>query len=181
MQYDTNNVHRAYIQTCCDIARRSTCLRSKCGSIVVLNNQIIGKGWNSPPHNTTPLTCQKDVLPSSFKSDKTCCVHAEQRALFDAVYYLGLHHISLATLAEATIYFARLDAEDHLIPSGHPYCTICSKLCADLGIGFFALHHDATVHGLEGIYIYPVDEYNTISFQYRDDRVQPKNRNGINE
>ena len=41
---------RKYIEEAIKIAELSTCQRAKCGSIIVKNNEIIGKGFNSPPN-----------------------------------------------------------------------------------------------------------------------------------
>lgn len=68
-------------------AKKATCTRSKCGSIIVKNGQIIGKGYNSPPkEESSPVRCQCEKSSYDKKvTDKTCCIHAEQRAIFDAL------------------------------------------------------------------------------------------------
>jgi deoxycytidylate deaminase len=38
-----------YIAKAAQIAQNATCQRSKCGSIIVKENEIIGTGYNSPP------------------------------------------------------------------------------------------------------------------------------------
>ncbi|MBU0457254.1 MAG: hypothetical protein ABH824_02430 [Nanoarchaeota archaeon] len=149
----------AYIHEAAKIAEYSSCLRSKCGSVIVNGNKIIGKGFNSPPLNKTIDHCFKDNLPEDFKSDKTCCVHAEQRAVMDAL------RNNPEEIADSRIYFIRLDQYGSVKKSGQPYCTICSKLVLDVGIAEFALWHD------DGIYVYNTEEYNRLSFQFRSSNI----------
>lgn len=133
-------------------AEKATCLRKKCGAVVVKTGEVIGKGFNSPPGDTIPDRCIKDGLPVEFKSDRTCCVHAEQRAIMNALrHYPG-------EIEGSTLYFTRLDNEGNMAKSGRPYCTICSKMALDVKIVKFVLWHK------EGITVYKMDEYNRISF-----------------
>ena len=133
-------------------AEKSTCLRKKCGAVVVKNNEIIGRGYNSPPNNKLLDKCLKDNLSNNFKSDRTCCVHAEQRAIMDALKHYPYE------VEGATLYFTRLDDDNNMTYSGKPYCTICSKMSLDAKLSRFVLWHD------EGICVYNTDEYNEISF-----------------
>lgn len=81
-QQEQKNV-LSFISQAIEIAKLSPCFRSKCGSIIVKNNEIIGQGYNSPPLDEKLDHCLKDDLPKGFKSDKTCCIHAEQRAIMN--------------------------------------------------------------------------------------------------
>lgn len=117
-----------------DIAKLSTCKRSKCGSVVVADDfQIIGYGYNSMPCNVSG-ECFKDKLDPTFKSDKTCCVHAEQRAIINMLK---------SDLKEkrytSSLFFIRLDENDQPKHSGKPYCSICSKMALDSEIRNFVL------------------------------------------
>ena len=134
------------------IAKKSTCYRSKCGSIIINNNQVIGRGYNSQPCNLNGL-CFKDELSSDFKSDKTCCIHAEQRAIIDSLK----NHPD--EVQGSNLYFIRLDEYDNPKHSGEPYCTICSKMALDVGISKFNLWHS------EGWTSYDADYYNKLSFK----------------
>lgn len=148
---------------CKKIAEKSTCFRSKCGAIIVKDKLILGKGFNSPPNGEILKFCKKDKLPADFKSDKTCCVHAEQRAIIDA-YENGY---TRKDFEHSAIVFVRLNEEGKIEPSGKPYCTICSKMWMDVsnGKGSWILFHKKEVWGEEGVYIYNVVEYNNISFE----------------
>ena len=147
---------KIYFDEAAKEALKSTCLRAKCGSVVVDVDEIIGKGFNSPPAN---LESQRKCLveKDSYNkkvSDKTCCVHAEQRAILDASAK------NPSRIKGATIYFVRLDENDKPETSKDPYCTHCSKLALDAGIKEFVLWHE------EGICIYGTEEYNLLSFDY---------------
>ncbi len=137
--------------------QQATCERRRCGSVIVApSGDIIGRGWNGPPAgDESQRRCgRKAELHPDFKSDKTCCVHAEWRAIFDA-----LRH-RLADVIGGTLYFAACnEAGEHLF-AGEPYCTICSKMALDVGLAFFALWHE------EGIRVYDTREYNDISFAW---------------
>lgn len=134
-------------------AKSSFCGRSRCGSIIVKDYNIIGQGHNSMPGNVCG-TCFKDTLPSNFKSDKTCCIHAEQRAIMDALSKYPKDIIG------STLYFVRINNKGEILKAGKPYCTICSKMVLDVGIAEFVLWHE------KGITVYDTKEYNDLSFQY---------------
>lgn len=139
-----------------EIAKMATCKRSKCGSIIVADEcVIIGEGYNSMPCNETG-ECFKDKLSPTFKSDKTCCIHAEQRAIMNALENRWRDQIKGSTL-----FFIRLDENDNPKHSGEPYCSICSKMALDVGIANFVLWHK------EGWTSYNTKEYNELTFQYK--------------
>lgn len=146
-----------HIQAAVHIARQATCLRSKCGSVIVKDGIIIGAGYNSPPANQEKQRrCHhdKNVLDKKI-TDKTCCVHAEQRAILDALK----NHPEKIT--GSTLYFIRLDEHDNPSVAGQPYCTICSKMALDVGILNFVLLH------AKGLTFYNTAEYNLLSYQYQ--------------
>lgn len=136
------------------IAAEAMCLRSSCGSVIVSDGEVIGRGHNSPPDGCAIDRCFKPDLPAGFRSDRTCCVHAEQNAILDALR----RHPS--RVAGSRLYFIRLDALGQPKPSGQPYCTICSKLTQAPGIAEFVLLH------ADGITVYGADEYNRTSFRH---------------
>ncbi len=102
-----NDSLRLIVNHFIEIAKISTCKRSKCGSVILVDDSfIIGHGYNSMPCNITG-ECFKDTLAPTFKSDRTCCVHAEQRAIMDALKGKWNNQIKGSTL-----FFIRLDHED---------------------------------------------------------------------
>jgi len=151
--YDAKN----YMEITVKIAKYSTCHRSQCGSIIVKKGKIIGTGFNSAPKNKSLDHCLKDDLPKDFRSDKTCCVHAEQRAIMDALKHKE------EDINGSRLYFIRLDEKGKKSFAGKPYCTICSKMALDSGISEFVLWHES------GITVYDTDEYNSLSFAHKEE------------
>jgi deoxycytidylate deaminase len=140
-------------------ARKSTCLRRKCGSIIVdIRGNIIGRGFNSPAGNLeSQRRCSYDKSEYDEKvTDKTCCIHAEQNAFFDALSKTGKRKLENYPV----LYFAEVDSEGNLIPAGEPYCTICSKSALEVGISGWVLQHES------GLYYYDSEEYNDKSFNF---------------
>ncbi|MFZ2150501.1 MAG: hypothetical protein WAZ12_01745 [Candidatus Absconditicoccaceae bacterium] len=141
-----------------NIAQQATCLRDKCGSIIVKNKEVIGSGFNSPPanqENQRRCNVDKTIYHKKIK-DTTCCVHAEQRAIMDVL------KTNPSKIAGSRLYFVRLNKDLNIEPAGKPYCTICSKMTLDSGVSEFVLLHP------EGVYIYDTDEYNKLSFEYNE-------------
>lgn len=89
-------------------------------------------------------------------TDKTCCVHAEQRAIMDAL------RNNSNEIAGSSLYFVRLNKNGTFSRAGKPYCTICSKMALDVGIEEFILWHK------QGICVYNTEEYNKLSFLYTE-------------
>ncbi len=143
-------------------AQKALCLRDKCGAVVVLNDKIIGQGFSGPAGAAVDKTkivaavrkCEFDFTQSPKpKSDRTCCVHAEWRAIIDAIKNVKNLHGSI-------LYFTRVDANGNILKSGEPYCTVCSRLALDTGISQFALWHES------GVRLYDTGEYNELSYKF---------------
>jgi len=136
------------------LQKNATCERSKCGSIIVQSDEIIGSGFNSPPQDLEEQRRCSYSKNSYYEkvTDKTCCVHAEQRAIMSAL------RKNPDKLSGSRLYFIRLDDNGTLSRAGEPYCTICSKMALDVGISEFVLWHD------KGVCVYDTKEYNALSF-----------------
>jgi deoxycytidylate deaminase len=136
-------------------AKKALCLKAKCGTVIVKNGEVIGKGYNAPPLDSeVNRMCDKEFGPGKPKYDKTCCMHAEWRAILNAF------EREPAKLKGSKLYFTRVDEKGEIIKSGKPFCTVCSRLALDVGIEKFVLWHE------EGICEYPTDEYNRLSYEY---------------
>lgn len=147
-----------YIEEAVKEANKSGCKQARCGCVIVKDEKIIGRGFNSPP---AELESQRRCFNSKKDfnnkvTDKTCCMHAEQRAMFDAL------RTNSDSIKGADLYFIRIDEEGIKLPAGKPYCTICSKMALDLGIKNFILFHK------QGIKVYDAREYNNLSFSFED-------------
>lgn len=149
---------RGFIDLASRVAVQSTCLRRKCGSVLVQYEEIIGAGFNSPPGELeSQRRCNLQTSRKDYDekvTDKTCCVHAEQRAILRALIN------NPDKIFGSTLYFSSVNENGIRIPSGEPYCTICSKLALEVGISKFVLEHK------EGIRAYDIEEYNDISYKY---------------
>lgn len=153
-----NPEENIWIAKAIKVAKQATCLRAKCGSVIVKDNTIIGQGYNSPPkelESQRRCTISKDAYDKKV-TDKTCCVHAEQRAILDACSK------NQGKLKDSTLYFIRLDEKGNPAYAGKPYCTICSKFALDVGISTFVLVHQT------GPKAYNTVDYNVLSFQYTE-------------
>lgn len=141
-----------------ETALKATCSRARCGTVIVKDNEIIGHGFNSPPGNKeSQRRCSKNKDSYDKKvTDKTCCIHAEQRAIFDALKK------NPNKIEGSKLYFMRIDDKGNKTFAGKPYCTSCSKHALDAGVKEFILWHD------NGICSYDTEEYNKMSFQYRE-------------
>lgn len=155
-----NNLEEAmnFINQALGVAKGSTCERRKCGSVIVKDEEIIGEGFNSPSGGEeSQRRCKKDKTKLHCKvTDKTCCVHAEQRAIIDALKK------NPEKLKGSRLYFISSDENGKLSFAGKPYCTICSKMAFDVGVKEFVLYHE------EGIKVYGAEEYNLISYGFSD-------------
>lgn len=139
-------------------ARKATCERGKGGAVIVKDSEIIGRGYNAPPlgdERNRKCGIEMPRYPKlKQKSDRTCCIHAEWRAIMDALR----NHPD--KIIGSQLFFAGLDESGAMRKSGKPYCTVCSRLALDAGIVEFVLWHES------GITAYPTDEYNDFSYRF---------------
>lgn len=144
-----------YFQLAGKEAEKATCLRDKCGAVVILDDKVIGVGHNGPPNDDITLRkCELNLITSSKpKSDRTCCIHAEWRAIIDAI-------LNRKDITGSTLYFTRVDDKGNLKKSGEPYCTACSRLALDNGIKYFGLWQEP------GIKLFDTKEYNELSYEF---------------
>lgn len=138
------------------VACRALCLRANCGAVLVKGGRILGVGYNGPPKDDLSLLVCTSIQASRKKpkSDRTCCVHAEWRALTNALA------CSPGDVEGATMVFCRVNGAGDLLKSGNPYCTVCSKLTLDRGVASWMLWHPT------GIREYDALEYHRLSERY---------------
>ena len=147
---------KPFFQLAADQACKATCLRARCGSVIMNNGKVIGAGYNSPPLDDESQRHCDDTWDYSKKPkyDLTCCVHAEWRAAIDACKR------NPDLLKGSTLYFMRVDDEGNFTDAGEPYCTTCSRFVMESGVSEFALWNkdEAT--------LYPLPEYNERSYRF---------------
>lgn len=153
-----NQDNLKYIWEAVKEAKKSRCEQARCGCVIIKDGKIIGRGFNSPPAEIeSQRRCSNSKKDFNNKvTDKTCCMHSEQRAMFDTL------RTNPYSIKGADLYFIRIDKEGIKIPAEKPYCTICSKMALDLGIRNFVLFHK------EGLKFYNTQEYNDLSFSFED-------------
>ncbi len=138
-----------------EVARTSLCQNRKCGTVIVKDSEIIGQGYNAPPLDKEEnRTCSQDLGPGKPNFDKTCCMHAEWRAILDA------SKRNPDKLLGSTLYFTSVKDTGEIKFSGKPCCTTCSRMALDAGIETFILWHK------DGVCEYPTVEYNHLSYSY---------------
>jgi deoxycytidylate deaminase len=146
---------RPFFEAAAKVAQDATCLRAKCGSVIVKDSIVIGSGFNAPARGDEGQRLCEVEIDTTIKPkyDKTCCIHAEWQAVLDAC------KTNADKLAGSVLYFMRLDAAREFTDAGTPFCTVCSRLTMEAGVEEFALYND------EGADIYPLDEYNLKSYE----------------
>ena len=140
------------------VAENALCIKAKCGTVIVKGGEIIGSGYNAPPlDDVKNATCLDEYqVFDKPHFDRTCCMHAEWRAIIDAL------RNNPNKITGSKLYFSRTDKEKkgEIKKSGQPYCTVCSRLALDIGISHFLLWQE------DGIAEYATDEYNKLSYEY---------------
>jgi deoxycytidylate deaminase len=145
-----------YLSDVIELAKLATCLRAKCGVVIVKDGEITGRGYNSPAGEVEEQRmCEVDrsstVKP---KYDRTCCMHAEWRAI------LGALKNNPEKVPGSTLHFIRLNAKtNEIIPARELFCTVCSRMILDVGIKTIVLYsEDDQVE-------YEAQDYNLKSYQ----------------
>lgn len=159
MQKVTGNelkVIRPFFEVAAEIAKTATCHRAKCGAVIVKDGEIIGQGYNGPAlDNEANRICDNMYdLSKKPKYDMTCCIHAEWRAILDACKR------NADKITDSVLYFMRVNDDAGFTDAGKPYCTTCSRLTLESGVGKFALWNDSSAD------VYNIVEYNQKSYEF---------------
>lgn len=150
----------AWFDKTAEAASRSLCHRALCGSIIVKDGELLAEGFNSPPRNRDEYrTCLNEYdIPAGFRHDRTCCIHAEQRAIENALK-------AGRDVAGSRIYFVAIDREGNKIMATDMKCTICSRAVLDAGIAEFAFYT------AEGVRVYEPAEVDALSYEHKTPRI----------
>jgi dCMP deaminase len=153
---------RGFLARAAEVAKESKCLKAHCGAVVVLDDQVVGRGYNAPPQDRSDLatcSCRHNANSAKPRYDQTCCLHAEWRAVLDAV---GTGRMP----QNASLYFLRLLNDDSWAYEDSPYCTVCSRLILDVGIT------EICVSSRSGIVSYPAEEFYRLSYEFHSMRPE---------
>ena len=154
-QEEKNAIH--WFSEAANIAKKALCQKAKCGTVIIKEGIIIGRGYNAPPLDDEKNRRCGDIRTGGKpKYDQTCCMHAEWRAIIDALKN------NSDKVYGSKLYFTRVNNEGKQIKSGEPFCTVCSRLALDVGISKFILYHE------DGICEYDTDEYDKLSYFYNN-------------
>ena len=123
-----------YLNIAEEVSRRSTCLCSQFGCIIVRDDQIISTGYNGAPRGTKDCMelgfCLRRKMNIASGTQYELCrsVHAEQNALINAA------RAGVSLLGGKIYLFGRkvMDGDEQLIRA-YP-CFICKKMILNAGI-----------------------------------------------
>jgi len=147
---------RGYLAKAAEVAKKGRCLKSQRGVVIVKGEEIIGEGYNAPPGRYICEVCLREIKKplrfGDFNTEPCSALHAEQRAIIDALRkgYLDL---------SGTIMYHIKVKEGQIRKTEGPSCTICSKLILEVGIGKFVNYEK------KGIIEYLAEEFNELSFK----------------
>jgi len=145
----------AYLAVAAQLAQQSTCKRGHCGAVIVAGETIVGQGYTAPPRGSEACRHGDISVPPDrprYLYDATCCLHAEWRAIMDAL------STQPQLLEHATLYFLRIDAGGRWKPETAPYCTTCSRLILEVGISYVCVWHKS------GYGIYASQEFDSLAY-----------------
>ena len=147
---------RPFFESAAEEARHAKCHRARCGTVIVKEGKVIGKGYNGPPlDDEANRTCDNSYdLSIKPKYDKTCCIHAEWRAILDACKH------NADKIDGSVLYFMRVDDSGEFTDAGFPYCTTCSRLALESGVDSFVLWNAGEAHS------YSTAEYDRVSYRF---------------
>ncbi|MFH7880695.1 MAG: dCMP deaminase family protein [Candidatus Aenigmatarchaeota archaeon] len=120
-----------YLEIAKAVSKRSTCLRRKYGSVVVVNDCIVSTGYNGTARgviNCLEVGCIKDILnlPHGTGYDYCPAVHAEENAIVNAARNGN-------KVAGGTLYIYGEDAKTGEVVEALP-CNRCKRILINAGI-----------------------------------------------
>ena len=133
----------AFIEEAKRMTTYATCKKSQRGVVFTKRQQIVGRGYNGPPRG---FSCLCDVDPAVCGK---CSVHAEKRALFEALPY-GVPDRGYHMKRKGGLYVA----------SVCPACLECSKDMLEVGVKEFVLQQQ------EGFVLYDMHEFHKLTLRH---------------
>jgi len=120
-----------YLEIAKAVSRRSTCLRRRYGSVIVVNDSIVSTGYNGTARgviNCLDIGCIKDLLnlPHGSAYDYCPAVHAEENAVVNAAR-------NGSKVVGGTLYIYGEDVRTGDIVEAAP-CNRCKRILINAGI-----------------------------------------------
>lgn len=123
-----------YMNIAKEVSKRSTCMSTQLGAIIVRDDQIIATGYNGAPRKT--MDCQqrgeclrrKLGIPSGERYELCRSVHAEQNAIINA----ARAGVSLLD-GDLYLYAVKVYNGENTIVNAVP-CFVCKKLVINAGL-----------------------------------------------
>jgi hypothetical protein len=137
-----------HLEECSLLARKSDSKIKKCGSVIISRTgSVYGKGFNK-------------VLDTC--GDDETSVHAEEMAIIDFMKNFG------KVFKPIIIFYAKIDEEGKIVPSGKPSCERCGDSSLYNGIKLFCILHKKELYGdiEDTIYLYDMRDFNRISHKF---------------
>ena len=136
-------------------AKKSKCLKSQVGVVIVKEREIISRGYNKIVVSDENFVnkegycspCIREDIRNNSQVEKCYAIHAEQTALINAK----------TDLTDTIMYHVKIK-NGKRIPIGIPSCTVCNRMIKEAGVYFVTLQK-------EGYVIYPPEEIVNISFK----------------
>ena len=125
---DKNNY---YLDLAEAASERATCLRRKCGAVIVKDDEIISTGYNGAPRgrkNCTDIgTCIREELniPRGERYELCRSVHAEQNAIISA---------ARKDMLGSTLYEVGVDVKTGKYVENSMPCAMCKRFIINSGI-----------------------------------------------
>jgi len=136
-------------------AKKSKCLKSKVGVVIVKDNKIISTGYNKIVVTDGLFVnkegycnpCIRKNIHNNSLVERCYAIHAEQMALINAK----------TEVKDATMYHIKIK-NGKRVPIESPTCTVCNRMLKEAGIYFVCLQK-------EGYVKYSPEEIVNISFK----------------
>jgi dCMP deaminase len=143
---------KEYMNLAAEYAKRSICVKSKRGAVIVKNNRVIGGGYNDVTIESLCNPCIREEIKDDSRVELCSAVHAEHVAIIDA--------LKKGNSLEGSIMYHVKIKDGYIKPCGPPSCTMCSREILKAGISEFVIWHK------EGYASYSAKEFNEVSFQH---------------
>lgn len=95
--------------------------------------------------------CMRSKIHDNGQVERCAAIHAEQMAILKAL-------ACRESLEGLTLYHIKVKDRE-MVPSGHPSCTVCSRIVCYVGVKVVLWHQ-------EGYALYGPEEFNDLSFKY---------------